>query len=116
MSLPHPLFILAIPRTLQRPCSYRRSATYRVYIFILIILCISIVLDVIEIVTYARHTLQPLTYLIFQVVKTVIWLAEFILALTNTIKVENDLAQITVDAPLHMLFNGLLEATVLLYV
>lgn len=49
----------------------------------LIVCAICIVLDVTEIVLFARRKLQPLTYLVFQSVKTAVWFALFMVALVH---------------------------------
>ncbi|KAI9881547.1 MAG: hypothetical protein M1830_000111 [Pleopsidium flavum] len=51
---------------------------------ILIIICsVCALLDIIEIILFVPGKLKPLTYLIFQVIKTTIWLILFLISVVN---------------------------------
>lgn len=65
---------------------------YDVLVLIFSLTCIA--LDITEIALFARHKLQPLTYLVFQVIKSAMCLIMFLYAVITGISNENRFANI----------------------
>lgn len=82
---------------------------------IMIICCVCIILDITEIILFTRHNLQPLTYLVFQCVKTTIWSVIFVITVVQTTNQES-MGVAWYDNGLQVILNGLVESVVLLYV
>ena len=51
---------------------------------IMIICIVCIILDITEIILFAIHKLMPITYLIFQCVKTAMWFVILMIAIVTT--------------------------------
>ena len=83
---------------------------------ILIITCITcILLNITEITLFAIHRLNPVTYLVFQIVQIVIWLVVLIISIIITMN-QLRIGYAWYSLGLLVVFNGLLEAVILLYV
>ena len=65
-----------------------------------------------EIILFARGTLQPITYLVFQCVKTKLWFIVFLIAAVGGVR-EESVSGESGDVEL-ILLSGLIEAVVLL--
>ncbi|CAD6592440.1 MAG: hypothetical protein ASARMPREDX12_006088 [Alectoria sarmentosa] len=78
----------------------------------IIICAVCIILDVTEIILFARGTLQPITYLVLQCVKTTLWFIIFLIAAVGGVREESVPGE-SGDVAL-ILLSGLIEAVVLL--
>ncbi|KAL9067722.1 MAG: hypothetical protein Q9161_006714 [Pseudevernia consocians] len=74
--------------SLQLPLTERPNSTN---IVVLLISAVCTVLCVTEIILFATTRLHPLTYLILQLVKTIIWLVLFALAAVDTVRVQGEM-------------------------
>ena len=99
-----------------------RTAQYTSYLtdewhsseLVSILLCaVCLVLDITEIILFAKHSLQPLTYLVFQCVKTTIWFILFVIVLAQSMK-EQQSELGYVQTGLDLVLDGLVEAVLLL--
>ena len=81
----------------------------------MIICVVCIILDVTEIILFARGTLQPITYLVFQCVKTTLWVIIFLVAVTVSVRDEGVTAGSDESGDVGgILLSGVIEAVILL--
>ena len=80
----------------------------------MLICIVCIILATTEIILFARHDLQPLTYLVFQCVKTACWLIVFLITIVNTTKETDVPGTGYASSTLKLFLGGLIEAVILL--
>ena len=72
--------------------------------------CVCLILNVTEIILFARRVLKPLTYLVLQCVKTALWVIIFLVVLA--LSVTGGSAES--GDPITLLLSGVIQAVVLL--
>ena len=81
----------------------------------MIICIVCIILDITEIILFAIHNLVPITYLVFQCVKTAMWFIILMIAIVTTTS-QQRIGDEWDNIGALVLLNGLVEAVVLSYV
>lgn len=74
--------------------------------------CFNMLIIVAEIILFARRRLQPLAYLIFQVLKTTLWVALFVMSMVGVGRIARA-GSFNVSVGMY-LFTGLIEIVIVL--
>ena len=78
-------------------------------LLIIIICAVCLILDITEIILFAKHILQPLIYLVLSVVKTTVWFIIFMITVVGTVKEGGG------TSGTQVLLGGFVESVILLY-
>ena len=81
-------------------------------ILVMTFACVNITVIIIEIILFARRRLYPLTYLIFQVLKTTLWVVLFIMTVIGVAR--NARRAISSGPVITILLTGIIEVSLVL--